>query len=73
MNGYENPSEIVTKSRAYYTWFPLMKTLLLWRYMYFITEQIFVKGNEIGPQHTLSPNMSSIPISTSNLHMEYPR
>ena len=46
MHGNENPSDIVTKSRAYNTWSPLMNPLLFWRDMDFLKEQVVAKGSE---------------------------
>ena len=36
MNVNDNPDDIVTKNRAYNTWFTLMKPLLFWRDMEFL-------------------------------------
>ena len=46
MNGNEKTANIVTKIRAYNTWFHLMKPLLLWTNMYFLKEQVFPDGGE---------------------------
>ena len=40
------PADIVTKSRKYNTWSPLMNPYLFWHDMDFLKEQVFVKGNE---------------------------
>ena len=44
INGNENPTDIVTKSRTSNTWVPLMKLLLFWRNMVFLKYQVVAKG-----------------------------
>ena len=45
-NGNDNPADIVTKSRASNTWFPLMNPLLFWSDMDFLKEQVVAEGSE---------------------------
>ena len=46
MNGNEKPANIVTNSRAYNTWSPLMIPLLFWRDMDFFKEWVVAEGSE---------------------------
>ena len=55
MNGNENPSDIVTKSRAYNTWLPLMKPPLFWRDMEFLNGKVVAEGSE---NRLLTPPLS---------------
>ena len=45
MNGNNNPDDIVTKSHAYNTWFPLMKLLVFWPDIDFLKELVVSKGS----------------------------
>ena len=40
----DNPSDIITKSRAYNTWFPLINHILFWRDMGFVKGQGCFRG-----------------------------
>ena len=46
MNVNDNPAYIGTKIYISNTWLPLIKTLLLWRDMGFLKEQVVSKGSE---------------------------
>ena len=46
MNGNENPADIVTKSHASNTWFPLMKPLIFWRDMDFLKDPVVSEESE---------------------------
>ena len=46
MNLNKNPADIVTKSRAYNTCFPLIKPLIFWLDMVFLKERVVAEGSE---------------------------
>ena len=49
MNGNDNPADIMNKSRAPNTCFPLMKPLLFWCDMDFLKEKVVAKGRKNRP------------------------
>ena len=65
INGNDNPAYIVTNIHASNTWFLLMKPLLFWSDMNFLTEQVVAEGIEKGHQHPLSLKLRSLHSSPS--------
>ena len=55
MNGNDNLADIMTKSRAYNTWLPLMKPPLFWRDMEFLNGKVVAEGSE---NRLLTPPLS---------------
>ena len=60
MNGNESPADIVTKSRAYNTWFHLMKPLMFWSDMEFSKSELLTRGVKTDCQHLLSLNIRAL-------------
>ena len=67
MNGNDNPADIVTKSCASNTYYPLIKPLIFLRDMEFHKNRVVSEGSEKGHQHPLYLNLRALHRSTSSL------
>ena len=65
--GNDNPTGIVTNSRAYNTWYPLMNPLLFWRDMDFLKDQVVSEGSENRSQTPPLYQAKGIPHESFNI------
>ena len=63
----QNIADIVNNSRTSNNWSPLMKTIIFWREMVFLKEQVVGEGSEIRLSTPPSPNLTELHRSTSRL------